>query len=151
MLFFYLRLATERRFRTICYICIAITTSSTAAVLFVNLFGCTPISGNWDRRPSNPSVCITRPSFYYYSGISNILIDLLLMVLPIPILLKMKLKWRVKLGLVMMFSMGFLFVNHFLRHYYHHHHHPLFHSSASGERAANLIVVSPRPQSYRCG
>lgn len=40
----------------------------------------------------------------------NIFIDILLLVLPIPIVLRLRLGWRVRLGLVAMFSMGFLFV-----------------------------------------
>lgn len=114
MLFFYLRLATEPRFRIICYLSIAYTTLSSIAVLLVNLFGCTPISGSWDRRPSDHSICITTPAFYYCSEISNAFTDLLLIVLPIPILVRLQLRWQVKLGLVAMFTMGFLWVRYFL-------------------------------------
>lgn len=114
MLFFYLRLATERHFRIICHLSIAYITLSSTAILLVNLFGCAPISGSWDRRPSTHSVCITTPLFYYVAETNNAFTDLLLIVLPIPILVRLQLEWRVKLGLVAMFTMGFLWVRYFL-------------------------------------
>lgn len=110
MLFFYLRLATERTLRAICHTIIIIVSVSSGFILLLNLFGCTPVSGAWDRLPSAHSVCITGRPFYYYTAVSNIVIDVLLLLLPIPILFRLRLGWRVKLGLVAMFSMGFLFV-----------------------------------------
>lgn len=37
--------------------------------------------------------------------------DILMIVLPIPIVLRLRMKWLAKLGLMAMFSMGFLFVH----------------------------------------
>lgn len=110
MILFYLQLATERTYRIVCYLSIAYITLCSTSSLLVNLFGCAPISGAWDRRASNPSVCITTSSFYFYSNITNVVTDVMLLVLPIPILLRLRLEWKVKLGLIAMFSMGFLSV-----------------------------------------
>lgn len=108
MLCFYLRFATSRRFRIVVWLSIAYTGLTTTATLLVNLFGCAPLSGAWDRRAGHPSVCITTEEFYFYSTASNMLTDIMLLLLPIPILLALSLGWKVKLGLVAMFSMGFL-------------------------------------------
>lgn len=108
MLFFYLRFATERYFRITCYIAIAVLTLSATSITLVNAFSCIPISSAWDF--SKPAHCIDRLSFYLWSMIYQITTDILLMVLPIPILVGLQQGWRVKLGLVAMFSMGFMLV-----------------------------------------
>lgn len=110
VILFFLRLATERSYRIVCYLAITYITMYTSSSLMINLFGCKPISGGWDRRPTNPSVCVTNSGYYYYATTSNAAMDVMLLVLPIPIVLRLRLAWRVKLGLVAMFSMGFLFV-----------------------------------------
>lgn len=79
---------------------------TTAAALLINAFGCSPLKGSWDR--TIPSKCITNTAFLYTCGVNNIATDLLLMIIPIPILANLQMKLRVKLGLMAMFSMGFL-------------------------------------------
>lgn len=108
MLCFYLRFATSRWFRILCWLTIGYVACTMGAVLLVNMFGCTPLSGGWDRSPANPSVCVTDSAFYFYSKASNMMTDIVLLVLPIPVLVRLRLGWKVKVSLVAMFSMGFL-------------------------------------------
>lgn len=108
MIAFYLRFATSPRFRAVCLAAMAYMALTQTTTALVNLFGCRPISGGWDRRPENPSVCVTTRNFYVYASASSIWTDIMLLVLPIPILLRLRLGWKAKLGLVGMFSMGFV-------------------------------------------
>lgn len=108
MISFYMRFATSRWFRIVCQVSIAYVVMTTMTAMLVNLFGCKPISGAWDRRPGHPSECITNTDFYLYATASNIATDALLLVLPIPIVLRLRVGWGVKLGLMAMFSMGFM-------------------------------------------
>ncbi|KAL0638667.1 hypothetical protein Q9L58_002245 [Maublancomyces gigas] len=108
MLVFYLRLATERPFRIVIYISITYLTLSFGIVTFIHVFSCSPISGAWDRRPSMKSICITTMLDYHFAAVNVLMTDILMIVLPIPIVLRLRMKWLAKLGLMAMFSMGFL-------------------------------------------
>lgn len=108
MLCFYLRLAPHPTFRILCYLSAAYIILSSSAATFVNLFGCSPISGGWDREPSLHSTCVTNSTFYYFSAVNNMATDVLLLGLPIPILVRLQLRTRVKFCLITMFSTGSL-------------------------------------------
>ncbi|KAL0631479.1 hypothetical protein Q9L58_009657 [Maublancomyces gigas] len=107
MICFYLHLSPHPTFRIICYLSIGIIMVYSTVILALNLFGCAPISGGWNRSPDFPSKCITTPAFYRASVLCNLATDMLVMLLPIPILMRMQLELKTKLGLVIMFTMGF--------------------------------------------
>lgn len=108
MLCFYLQLAPHQTFRRLCFASIGVTTVCWTGIFLVNTFGCTPISGAWNRSPQAPSKCITTPGFYRFSVLSNLATDVLVMLLPLPILTRMHMAVKTKIGLMVMFSMGFL-------------------------------------------
>lgn len=108
MLCFYLRLAPHPRFRMICYFSLLYILLVTIAVTLTNAFNCTPIEGGWNRDPSFHSKCISSKAFAYFPLANNSITDILLMILPIPILMRLQLGWKSKLGLVLMFTAGFL-------------------------------------------
>lgn len=108
MLFFYLHLVPNPNFRLICYISITYVILMYTALSLVNIFGCKPISGGWNHDPSLHTTCIAGTTYYYFMSVNNTLTDILLLILPIPVLLQLRLSIRAKLGLVVMFSMGFL-------------------------------------------
>lgn len=109
MLTFYLRLSPHPTFRTMCHLCIAYTALTYTAISIVNVFGCIPISGAWSSNPDLHAKCISKAGFYYFIAINNIALDMVMLILPIPILLKLRVSVRVKIGLVAMFTMGFLY------------------------------------------
>lgn len=111
MICFYLHFAphpTFRTFRITCFISITVTTVCWTAIFLMNMFGCTPIAGGWNHSPDFPSKCITTRAFYRFNVYFNIATDVLVILLPIPILMRMQLELKKKLGLVALFSMGFL-------------------------------------------
>lgn len=102
---FYLRFATSRCFRILCWLAIWYLALTTTAVLLINLFGCAPVSGAWDRSAANPSVCVTTTAWYITGRANIIFTDVVLLLLPIPIVARLRLGW---LGLVAMPAPGFL-------------------------------------------
>lgn len=110
MLYFYLSLAQHPKFRASCYFSIVVVTGLCSVLTLISVFGCAPISGGWNYESRLHATCITTKPFYYTTAISNIITDMFVMLLPIPILLKLKQRTRVTVTLIVMFSMGFLWV-----------------------------------------
>ncbi|KAL0635210.1 hypothetical protein Q9L58_005856 [Maublancomyces gigas] len=110
MLHFYLHLVPNPNFRRICHISIAYLIIIYTSITLINWFGCSPISAAWKHDPSIPSTCITKNTYHYVNAVNNTITDILLLVLPIPVLLQLRLSMRAKLGLIVMFSMGFVYV-----------------------------------------
>lgn len=75
-------------------------------IFSLNAFGCAPVRGGWDR--SANARCVNKWLVYITSGINNLLTDLVLLILPVPIIMKLNLAFRIKIGLMLVFSMGFL-------------------------------------------
>lgn len=78
------------------------------AMFLVNIFGCDPIYAGWTNDPTLKAKCVNKPALYMTSGVNNLVTDVILLILPIPILMRLNLSWRRLLGLVFVFSMGFL-------------------------------------------
>lgn len=114
MLHFYLHLVPNPNFRRICHISIAYLILVYTSITLINWFGCSPISAAWNHDPSIPSTCITKNTYHYVNAVNNTITDILLLVLPIPVLLQLRLSMRAKLGLIVMFSMGFVYVPYYL-------------------------------------
>lgn len=108
MLCFYLRLAPHPNFRILCYLFMTFLILLHSGFVLINLAGCYPIAGGWNHDRSFHAKCITNTTFYYTMSFSGTTTDILLLGLPIPILLQLKVPKMVKLGLVVMFTMGFL-------------------------------------------
>lgn len=108
MLCFYLRLAPHPNFRILCYFSITFLILLQSTFVLINLAGCYPIAGGWNHDRSLHAKCITNTTFYYVMSFSGSTTDTLLLALPIPILLQLQVPKMVKLGLVVMFTMGFL-------------------------------------------
>lgn len=108
MICFYLTLAPHAGFRTACYASVALTTLLWSSIFLINVFGCVPLSGAWDRSSrGTPARCITTAWFYRFSTLCNLATDGLVMLLPVPVLMRMQLSVKTKIGLLVMFSMGF--------------------------------------------
>lgn len=55
-------------------------------------------------------MCVTTTAWYMGCRANIIFTDVLLLVLPLPIVIRLRVGWVVKMGLVAMFSLGFLCV-----------------------------------------
>lgn len=78
------------------------------AQVFVDIFQCVPISSAWD--PSKTGKCVSYGAFVLTMGIINIVTDVIMLVLPMPLLWKLRVSSPRKWMLMIMFSLGGLFV-----------------------------------------
>ena len=70
---------------------------------------CRPLAFNWDSTIPG-GVCGARNTVYVSAGSLNVVTDFMVMMLPIPHILKLHLATKRKIGLVLMFSLGVLYV-----------------------------------------
>lgn len=78
----------------------------------VALVPCTPVHAFWDKPILAPSSynCSSTLSIQLSSGITSVLMDLFVLLLPIPCLLKLKTSWRNKVRVCFIFFMGYWYV-----------------------------------------
>ncbi|KAL1607666.1 hypothetical protein SLS60_002601 [Paraconiothyrium brasiliense] len=92
-------------FRKIIYVMMAISGLWTVAYLFVGIFQCNPIARVYDR--TIPGTCIDFAWHRWTNAISNLLTDLTIFFLPMPLILKLNMSLGNRIGLVILFSIGF--------------------------------------------
>ncbi len=74
---------------------------------------CNPVSAYWTPDPdaaANPK-CFRADAALLISGVTNILFDLFVYVLPMPMLWKTQLPRRQRIGLMALFGVGFMYVS----------------------------------------
>lgn len=71
-----------------------------------SIFFCVPITKNWDRAVTG--VCFSQGIAWFVNAALNILTDFAILILPLPILPKIKQSRRQKIGLYLIFALGFL-------------------------------------------
>ncbi|OQE72644.1 hypothetical protein PENNAL_c0094G10481 [Penicillium nalgiovense] len=74
------------------------------AVFITVLVQCRPISFNWNKNQSG--TCINAKSFFFGNAISNLLIDVIILALPIPMVLQLQLRLSQKLTILGIFLLG---------------------------------------------
>lgn len=109
----YFNFSGTHRCRRLYYQCTVLIVVSSTTILFIAIFGCSPISDAWNHYPTKSSDCITTPAFYYTASAIGILTDIVLITPPIKSFILLSLPLIQRLGLCMMFTMGFLFVHPF--------------------------------------
>lgn len=84
------------------------------AWLFANVFGqvflCSPISASWDPNLIFSNKCKDVQAMYYGVSISNMLLDIIILCLPLPLIWGLPLSRAKKVGLCGIFSLGGLWV-----------------------------------------
>jgi hypothetical protein len=70
---------------------------------------CRPVTYNWNKTITG--TCADVALAYLFAGISNLLIDLIIVALPLPMLWKLQLPVAKKIGISAMFSIGAVFVS----------------------------------------
>ncbi|KAL4934212.1 CFEM domain-containing protein [Aspergillus undulatus] len=109
MLLLYLRLFPEKRMRTTIYVTLAFTTAWGVAMLFANIFSCTPVSYIWTLWDGeHEGSCINHEKVIWSHAIMNIFFDIAIIALPMPTLFKLNMSVRKKVGVVVMFAVGLL-------------------------------------------
>ena len=111
ILFLYLRIFPNKRFRVMTWTLIVITLVAGIAFTLVTIWQCTPIAAFWDKTilTKNPSShCFDSEAFWFSYALINIVLDVLVLILPIHEVVKLQLPWREKGELIAVFSLGVL-------------------------------------------
>lgn len=110
MLLLYLRIFPERYLRIIFYSVLAFTSAWGIAVLFANIFACSPMSHFWTRWDGeHEGQCISAEQLLWAHAIINIVLDVVIIGLPMPTLFKLNMRWGKKIGVVFMFAIGLVY------------------------------------------
>ncbi|KUI58930.1 hypothetical protein VP1G_06207 [Cytospora mali] len=112
ILFFYLRIFPNPRFRMLCWVVMCWVLVSTTTFVILQIFQCTPASATWESWQGNypvPYQCFDVNALVYAAAGFSIAQDIVILVIPLPPLLNLNTNWRRKIGIVLMFSLG-LFV-----------------------------------------
>jgi hypothetical protein len=77
-----------------------------AAVLFAQIFSCTPVDAAW--LPAKTQTCIDNVAFYNAVAISNVVFDVTLLILPMPMVWKLQITHKKKFQVCGVFLVGAL-------------------------------------------
>lgn len=99
------RVFPMKKFRLICMILGGISVGWTVSYLFVCIFQCNPIHRVYDR--TIPGTCINFTAHRWSNAVLNLVTDISIFILPIPVILRLNMSIGSKIGLVVLFSMGF--------------------------------------------
>ncbi|WQF80210.1 hypothetical protein CDEST_05224 [Colletotrichum destructivum] len=88
ILFLYLRLSTEKRFRQIVYSLASIVVCYSIVHVFIDIFGCRPTRASWDLAvPKSKKACVDKLTTYMVPSIASIVMDVFILLLPLLIIL----------------------------------------------------------------
>lgn len=104
VLFFYLRVFVNDRFRVVTFSIIGVVTAWTCANVLLLFLICRPFAANYDL--SIEGQCGDRPTAFIAIGAFNIITDVVILVLPIPTIWSLRAQKKWKIGLTAIFLLG---------------------------------------------
>ncbi|KAI2625267.1 hypothetical protein GGS26DRAFT_563480 [Hypomontagnella submonticulosa] len=104
ILFFYMEIFFGKPFKTAAKIVLGLVIGWTVSFFFANLFTCYPITPFIEAFYGNN--CVDGLALWYAMAISDIIIDVIILVMPIPMVLRLQLPWKQRLGVLVMFLLG---------------------------------------------
>lgn len=107
LLLLYLRIFVSKEFRIATYVILAIVGCWSIGSIVATICQCIPIQASWDSSIIDKT-CINSDAAWYQYGIINILTDVAILLLPIKPILELELRHRERLGVLGVFSLGFL-------------------------------------------
>ncbi|KAF2738970.1 hypothetical protein EJ04DRAFT_573411 [Polyplosphaeria fusca] len=113
---FLLPLTMRTRFRQFLWAVVVFLVIFTLFTFFTILFGCVPVSANWDftQRPPPLGIghakCLPIPTYRgiaLFNSITNIITDVVLAIIPVPLIWTLQVNNRTKATLILILSLGF--------------------------------------------
>ncbi len=105
MLLFYIRIFVVRRFRTICWIFIALNLMTLISVIFASCLICQPILYGFDKTIPGGH-CGNLAQFELFTGIMSLVSDSVIVILPMPMIWRLQMHTKNKVGISIVFGMG---------------------------------------------
>lgn len=106
ILLFYLRIFTMKRDRVATFIMMGVAVCWILSALLGAFFQCRPFSFTWNQNQEGN--CNARVSFWVAIGISHIVTDVLILLLPVHMVWKLQVPLNTKIGLYILFGLGSL-------------------------------------------
>ncbi|KAL8867232.1 MAG: hypothetical protein Q9198_008592 [Flavoplaca austrocitrina] len=101
----------KRSFRYLCYGMMAIVTSYCVIFFFILAFHCNPVQKAWHIITfRGPSKCFGIGTIQIVIGGFNIVTDFIILIMPMPIILGLNMDWKRKIGLLVIFGTGIVYV-----------------------------------------
>lgn len=72
----------------------------------MNLFTCIPVYAAWDLEAKKTAKCLNITQFYLSAQITNVLIDVIVLLLPLRIVIPLQVPRRQKVSLLVIFATG---------------------------------------------
>ncbi|KAH8650230.1 hypothetical protein BGZ60DRAFT_534338 [Tricladium varicosporioides] len=107
ILLLYIRSFNTRKIRIACLVQLAIVATYGLWLLLSSVLSCVPVAAFWDQ--SVPGHCLPRSPIWFANAGLNIATDVLILVLPVPVIHTLFLPKRQKIGLYLIFTLGFLY------------------------------------------
>ncbi|KAH6977609.1 hypothetical protein EDB80DRAFT_826136 [Ilyonectria destructans] len=102
----YLRIAPHKTYRLVLYVSMVLVSAFGIAVSVVPMLLCLPFKKLWQL--DIPGQCINISAFYMFITTTNIVFDIAIYIMPLHILWSLNLPKRQRIGLVLVFGLGFL-------------------------------------------
>ena len=102
----FIRIFDVKRFRIWPKLMLGVVAGWTISFFFASLFQCYPITALIE--PFYGNKCVDSIALWYAGGISDIILDAIILVMPVPMVLRLKLPTKQKIGVIAMFLTGVL-------------------------------------------
>ncbi|KAM5357339.1 hypothetical protein ACJZ2D_016362 [Fusarium nematophilum] len=102
----YLRIAPHKTYRLVLYVSMVLVFAFGISTSLVSMLLCLPFEKLW--QSDIPGQCIDINAFYMFNTTTNIVFDIAIYIMPIQILWHLNLPKRQRVGLVLVFALGFL-------------------------------------------
>lgn len=106
MLLFYLRLFIDKKDRLATFMMMGVAMCWMLFAMLGAFFQCRPFSYIWNNRQKGN--CDTQIRFWVAIGISHIVIDILILLLPVRMVWKLQVSLTTKIGVYILFGLGSL-------------------------------------------
>jgi hypothetical protein len=107
MLLFYIQLFRISNWRIVFWIFVALNVSSLTSIICSTLLVCRPLAYSYDKSIAGGH-CGDILKLQLFTAIWNLLMDVAIVVLPMPIVWTLKMRTKKKVGVSLMFGMGFV-------------------------------------------
>ena len=107
VLLMYYRVFRVRHFKVTAYAIGILVMSWVVCVTFLFIFTCAPVEKLW--YPDVPGRCISQTGTWIANGVSTIITDLMILVLPAPHIWRLQARTAIKIGVCVSFGLGGLY------------------------------------------
>lgn len=111
ILLFYLKIFPRKEIRVACWVLIGVNVAYLITYVLISVFQCKPIAGAWKAWDKEfPAKCNNINMQGWTAAAFNIILDIATLVLPLRELQKLSMSRKKKVQIMLMFSVGFLYV-----------------------------------------